>query len=111
MDRIVMNWAIPLTAYRCLEKSIDVPLSYKEMFDITVEGIRKQNAECRVSDEIGAFWRVVQFLVSEGEIIEDGDFKIRVLARFHSDRFKDIHWNEPRKVLYLQKTRIFMMLV
>jgi DNA primase len=109
MDRIVLNWAIPLTAYRCLEKSIDVPLSYKEMFDITVEGIRKQNAECRVSDEIGAFWRVVQFLVSEGEIIEDGDFKIRVLARFHSDRFKDIHWNEPRKVLYLQKTRIFML--
>ena len=109
MDRIILNWSIPLTAYRCLANYIDVPLTYKEMFNITVEGIRRQNAECRVSDEIGAFWRVVQFLVSEGEIIEDGDFKIRALARFHSDRFKDVHWNEPRKILYLQKTRIFML--
>ena len=109
MDRIILNWSIPLTAYRCLANNIDVPLTYKEMFNITVEGIRRQNAECRVSDEIGAFWRVVQFLVSEGEIIEDGDFKIRALARFHSDRFKDVHWNEPRKILYLQKTRIFML--
>ena len=107
MDRIILNWSVPLTAYRCLANNNDVPLTYKEMFNITVEGIRRQNAECRVSDEIGAFWRAI--LVSEGEIIEDGDFKIRALARFHSDRFKDVHWNEPRKILYLQKTRIFML--
>ena len=109
IDRIVQNWVIPLTAFRCLEGKLDLPLSYSEILNITVDGIIHQNMECKTNDELGSFWRMVQFLNSEGEIYEDADFRIRAVSRFHSSTISETEWAEPRKILYLQKTRIFML--
>lgn len=52
---------------------------------------------------------MVQFLNSEGEINEGADFKIRNVTRFHSSSIKEIEWTIPHKILYLQKSRIFML--
>lgn len=109
IDRIVQNWVVPLTAFRCLEGKLDLPLSYSEVLNITVEGIIHQNMECKTNDELGSFWRMVQFLNSEGEIYEDADFRIRFVNRFHSSIINETEWAEPHKKLYLQKTRIFML--
>ena len=109
IDRIVQNWVVPLTAFRCLEGNLDLPLSYSEVLNITVEGIIHQNMECKTNDELGSFWRMVQFLNSEGEIYEDADFRIRTVSRFHSSIINETEWAEPHKILYLQKTRIFML--
>ena len=109
IDRIVQNWVVPLTAFRCLEGKMDLPLSYSEVLNITVEGIIHQNMECKTNDELGSFWRMVQFLNSEGEIYEDADFRIRTVSRFHSSIINETEWAEPHKILYLQKTRIFML--
>ena len=109
IDRIVQNWVVPLTAFRCLEGKLDLPLSYSEVLNITVEGIIHQNMECKTNDELGSFWRMVQFLNSEGEIYEDADFRIRAVSRFHSSIINETEWAEPHKILYLQKTRIFML--
>lgn len=109
IDRILQNWVIPLTAFRCLEGKLDTTLSYKELLEITVQGIIHQNMECKTNDELGSFWRMVQFLNSEGEINEDADFKIKVVSRFRSTLVSETVWPEPRKILYLQKTRIFML--
>ena len=65
--------------------------------------------ECKTNDELGSFWRMVQFLNSEGEIYEDADFRIRTVSRFHSSIINETEWAEPHKILYLQKTRIFML--
>ena len=109
IDRIVQNWVIPLTSFRCLEGKLDTTLSYKELLEITVKGIVHQNMECKTNDELGSFWRMVQFLNSEGEINEDADFKIKAVSRFRSTLVSETVWTEPRKILYLQKTRIFML--
>ena len=109
IDRIVQNWVIPLTSFRCLEGKLDTTLSYKELLEITVEGIVHQNMECKTNDELGSFWRMVQFLNSEGEINEDANFKIKAVSRFRSTLVSETVWTEPRKILYLQKTRIFML--
>ena len=109
IDRIVQKWVIPLTSFRCLEGKLDTTLSYKELLEITVEGIVHQNMECKTNDELGSFWRMVQFLNSEGEINEDADFKIKAVSRFRSTLVSETVWTEPRKILYLQKTRIFML--
>lgn len=109
IDRIVQNWVVPLTAFRCLEGKLDLPLSYSEVLNITVEGIIHQNMECKTNDELGSFWRMVQFLNSEGEIYEDADFRIRTVSRFHSSIINETEWAEPHKILYLKKTRIFML--
>lgn len=107
-DRIMLNWLSPLAMVRVMEPYLDVSLSYKELLDVTIEGIRNQNAECRQNNELASFWNMVQYLVSEGEIIEGGDFRIQYVRRFQSSVTKS-DWLESRPVLYIQKTRIFML--
>lgn len=107
-DRIMINWLSPLAILRTLESYLDISISYKEMLEITIEGIRNQNAECRQNNELASFWNMVQYLVSEGEIIEGGDFRIQYVRRFSSSIVK-CEWLESRPVLYIQKTRIFML--
>ena len=107
-DRILLNWVAPLAAFHCLEAYLKISLSYKEMFDLCVEGIKYQNAQCRQNNELAAFWNMVQYLASEGEIIEGGDFRIEMLRRLKTDKV-DVVWIESQPVLYIQKTRLFML--
>lgn len=108
-DRILNNWAVPLAAYRCLETTLRINLPYTLLYDITVRGIRTQNAECKTSSELGNFWNAVQYLVAQGEIIESGDYRIKYLQFFKSDRIQGIHWQEKHPVLFLQKSRVFFL--
>ena len=50
-DRIQRNWVIPLAAFRTMEAILDLPFSYKEMLDVTVDGIVRQNKECKSNNE------------------------------------------------------------
>ena len=104
-DRIMNNWCVPLAALRVLQDIIPT-LTYEEMLRVTVNGIRCQNAECKTNGELGGFWNTVQFLVSDGELIEGGDFFIRFLHHLKTD-VADLTWNTQRPVLFLQKTRVF----
>lgn len=107
-DRIILNWIAPLAVFRCLESYLQVSISYKEMLNIVVEGIKEQNAHCKQNNELAAFWKMVLFLSSEGEIIEGGDYRIDYLRRIKTDTV-DLNWSETRPVLYIQKSRIFML--
>lgn len=107
-DRIMLNWIGPLAMVRTLESYLDTFISYKDMLRICLDGIRNQNAECRQNNELASFWNMVQFLVSEGEIIEGGDFRIQYVRHFQSSVCTS-EWTESRPVLYIQKTRIFML--
>lgn len=107
-DRILLNWVGPLAMLRTLESDIDISLSYKEMLSVTLEGIKRQNSECRQNNELASFWNMVQFLVSDGELVEGGDYRILHVNRFQSSMVK-IDWYNTHPVLYLQKSRIFML--
>lgn len=107
-DRILLNWVAPLAVLNCLEASIDTSLSYKQMLEICVEGIKFQNAQCKQNNELAAFWNMVQYLMSEGEIIEGGDFRIEYVRRLKTN-VANLNWSETRPVLYIQKTRLFML--
>lgn len=107
-DRIILNWVAPLAAFRCLESNLQVSISYKEMQNIVIEGIKEQNNHCKQNNELAAFWKMVQFLASEGEIMEGGDFRIDYLRRLKTDII-DANWSETRPVFYIQKSRIFML--
>lgn len=104
-DRIMNNWCVPLAALRVLQSCIP-NLSYDDMLRVIVDGIRKQNAECKTNGELGGFWNTVQYLVSDGELIDGDDFFIRFLNHLKTD-VADVCWTERRPVLFLQKTRVF----
>lgn len=107
-DRILLNWVAPLAVFHCLETDLDTSLSYKQMLEICVEGIKFQNAQCKQNNELAAFWNMVQYLMSEGEIIEGGDFRIEYVRHLKTN-IANVNWSETRPVLYIQKTRLFML--
>ena len=107
-DRIMLNWVSPLAAFRTLEAYLDMSLSYKQMLGVCVDGIKYQNAQCKQNNELAAFWNMVQFLVSEGEIIEDGDYRIEYLRHLKTNEIT-YDWSETTPVLFFQKSRIFML--
>ena len=107
-DRILLNWVSPLAVLRCLESSLDISLSYKDMLNVCVEGIRFQNAQCKQNNELANFWKVVMYLVGEGTLIDWGDYRVEYVRRLKTD-VVNVEWSEMRPVLYIQKSRLFML--
>lgn len=109
-DRILRNWLIPLAAFRTLEGVLDIPFSYPDIRQVTVDGILRQNAECKSNNELANFWNVVSYLQQDGEIFIEGDYRIEYLNRFKSSLIKiEQQYQEPKAILMMRKNRIFML--
>lgn len=107
-DRIFRNWVIPLSIFRTLSGVIDVGFDYKEMLKICVDGIVRQNKECRSTNEIASFWNVVDFLHQNGDIFIEADYRIVYETRFKGKGMADkIVFPRPKPILYLLVKRIF----
>ena len=109
-DRILRNWIIPLAAFRTLDGVLDIPFSYQDIRRITVDGILRQNAECKSNNELANFWNVVSYLQQDGEIFIEGDYRIDYLNKFKSSLIKiEQQYQEPKAILMMRKNRIFML--
>lgn len=109
-DRIQRNWVIPLAAFRTLESSLDVPFSYKDVFNITVEGIKTQNNECKSNNELAGFWNMVSYLLQNGEIYIESDYRIDYMDKLKTNITRDqMEFKRPRPILQMRKNRIFML--
>ena len=49
------------------------------------------------------------FLRDNGELVEDGDYKIRSMTRLHGEIVQDRHFDKPRTMLLLNTSRIFTL--
>ena len=107
-DRIKNNWLIPLVVLRTLEGSIGINLHYEDMKPVFIEGIKRQNEECKSNNELAGFWRSVKYLLSEGEIVNEGDFRIKERTKLKTD-IGEMEWPFGKRVLFLQKSRIFKL--
>lgn len=81
-DRMLKNWAIPLTVYRLLEGMLDVPFSYKDMFDTFMRCFLVQNAEAKQTSETAEFWKLIESLCMNGKIVRDTHFCIKYDTSF-----------------------------
>lgn len=108
-DRIQRNWVIPLAAFRTLEAVLDVPFAYRELLDICVAGIIRQNRECKSNNELANFWNVVSYLQQDGEIFLESDFRIDYLDRLKTNKVKDLVFQRPKPILRMRTDRIFML--
>ena len=107
-DRIKNNWLVPLAALRTLEGSLGIELHHDDMKQVVIDGIRRQNAECKSNNELAGFWNTVKYLLSEGEIVNGGDFKILYESILKTD-VGTFEWPASKRVLCLQKARIFKL--
>lgn len=108
-DRIQRNWVIPLATFRTLEAVLDVPFTYRELLDICVSGIIRQNRECKSNNELANFWNVVSYLQQDGEIFLESDFRIDYLDKLKTNKVKDMVFKRPRPILRMRTDRIFML--
>ena len=108
-DRIQRNWVIPLAAFRALEVVLDVPFTYLELLNICVDGIIRQNRECKSNNELANFWNVVSYLQQDGEIFLESDFRIDYLSGLKTNKVKDLAFKQPRPILRMRTDRIFML--
>lgn len=107
-DRIKNNWLIPLSVLRTLEGALGISVRYEELKPVVLEGIRRQNAECKSNNELAGFWNSVKYLLSEGEIVNEGDFRIKTLTELRTD-IAIMEWPVGKRILFLQKSRIFKL--
>ena len=109
-DRILRNWAIPLAIIRTLSGTLDLAFGYRDMLKICINGIRKQNAECKSNNELANFWNVVNFLHLNGDIYIEGDYRIMYQTNFLGKGQKErIVFKRTKPILYIRKTRIMML--
>lgn len=101
-DRVLDNWVVPLATFRTLENALRLPMSYTDLFDITLAGIRYQNEGCKKNTEMADFWEVLDSLHSQGRIIEKAHFKIRYVTEF-----KAIGATEP--IIFAKPTPILVL--
>ncbi|MDD7258459.1 MAG: DNA primase [Prevotellaceae bacterium] len=106
-DRIFGNWVIPLAAFRTLETALDVPLTYAELFETAVKGVRNQNELAQESSEVADFWSMLQGFQTSGRCIDGAHYRIRYLRSFRPLSVKeDMEFREARPILYLNTAAV-----
>ena len=109
-DRILRNWVVPLAAFRTLSGVLELPFTYNDLLKITIEGIIRQNSECKSNNELGKFWDLVAYLRQNGDIFDEGDYRIAYVTKFAVNKpATTLEYNEPKRILLLRKSRIFQL--
>lgn len=106
-DRILRNWAIPLAALHAAGKEVDFGFTFGDMLLVTVDGILRQNRECKRNNELSGFWNRVSYLLQEGQIFYHADLRVRVQGTLKTNQ-GEMEVQPGHPVLLLNKTRVFM---
>ncbi len=109
-DRILRNWVVPLAAFRTLSGVLELPFTYPELLKITIDGIVRQNGECKSNNELGKFWDLVSYLRQNGDIHNEADYRIVYVNEFSCNTLQHkLQFKEQKRILLLRKSRIFQL--
>jgi hypothetical protein len=115
-DRIFNNWLIPMATYSTLAEHLEIPWDTYELIKMGVALMLKQNRETKKNDDLGNFWKVVQYLASSNMLYEDGDYKIITAEKFTRKYFENGQWlkeeqvfEQPTQLFYLTTSRVFSL--
>jgi len=106
-DRIFRNWLVIIAAYRTLSNKISVPWEFTGLVKEAAKLIIRQNFEVKSRNEISQFWSIVEFLVQNGDIREEVDYKVDFVSMLTTDTIKEAEYSVPKNVLFMDHTRIF----
>jgi len=115
-DRIFNNWMIPLAAYRTLSEQTELPWKVDELINMSVQLMIRQNKETKKNDDLGNFWKVVQYMISSNILFEEGDYKV-VFAESVTRRYfenglwgkQEIKLPKVKQLFYLTISRVFSL--
>lgn len=104
-DRILKNWLVPVAVYAALRELLTLPFTYNELINQVASQILVQNVETKKSNEVSAFWNIMEFLNAEGHILDKVDFKIKFTSIIKTDKV-DLFAESPRIILILNYARV-----
>ena len=114
--RIYNNWLTVASAYATVAGIVELPLVYGEMIQLFTKMMVEQNNETARNDDLGVFWKTVQYLISSNLLFEDGDYKViyadRIKRTFQKNnewQSADIVFDEAHNFLYLSVSRVFSL--
>ncbi len=107
-ERIKNNWLIPLATLRTVEGRLPIGLYYDDILPVVLEGITRQNSECLSNNELAGFWQTIQYLLSEDEIYNEGDFQIRYLTKLKTESGVS-EWPSGKRILLIQTSRLLKL--
>ncbi|MCT4643883.1 MAG: DNA primase [Carboxylicivirga sp.] len=112
--RIYNNWLTIASAYATLSGIVELPFIYEEIIQLFVDMMVEQNKETARNDDLGIFWKTVQYLISSNMLYEEGDYRVvyteKVTRTFYENgkwQKSDIVLKEAQNVLYLSVSRVF----
>ncbi len=121
MDRIFNNWMMILAAYAALEDYLELPWDWNELIRMSAGKIIVQSREGERNDDLGRFWKTIQFLASSNFLYEDGDYKFKYESRVTKSFMNGGVWDKeiiqfahpitlfylnPQRALSLYKTQV-----
>lgn len=107
-DRVLMNWLIPVAAFKCLESKLDMPFTYDNLVKVACEGLIAQNDALKQNNEIAEFWDIVVYLRQEGQITIDANYRLDYAKRLKVDESKSaLEFSETKQILSLRYKGIF----
>lgn len=108
--RIARNLTTVLATFKCLEKSVDLPFSYKELINEARDNIIRHNEFLFSSNELAQFWSIIENGVENYKITEDKNFKIKLCDYLRiqvNKKSKDLHYKPPKEVFLLKWSGIY----
>lgn len=107
-ERVFKNWSVVAATFHCLEDYLSLPFTSKEIIKISAEGLLRQSNETKRSNELSTFWSIVEYLVQDGQIFNEADFRVEHLNVLKTDKM-DAQFKETKTVLFINHTRIFQL--
>jgi len=115
--RIFNNWMKPMAAYATLNEHLELPWDEHETIKLAVRLMIAQNKETKKNDDLGNFWKVIQYLISSNVLYEDGDYKVVYEDKITRRYFENGIWRKETKhleggayeLLYLTTSRVFSL--
>jgi len=105
-DRILKNWVVLLTTFRCIKTQISLPFSYEKAVDVFAELIARQNNEVLAGNEVSDFWNIFQELFSNGMIENKYDLLIKEVPDL---KCRQQTYTSQMTVLFMNPNRIFSL--
>jgi DNA primase len=112
--RIFNNWLTVASAYATVAQIVELPFKYESIIQLFVDMMVTQNKETARNDDLGVFWKTVQYLISSNILFEGGDYKVVYADNISRTFMENGEWKkskiileEPFDLFYLSVSRVF----
>jgi len=105
-DRIWRNWLVIIAALKTIRNFVELPFSYEKAVETMSAMIVTQNKETLKDNEVNTFWDIFSFLVKDGQIEEEYDYRIMHVTRFKTNK---VDLERAMGVLVIDKTRVLQL--